>query len=214
MDTSQAFDQALGSYHAGNYKEAIPLLESLVAQDDSFAAAWYNLSCCYCQVSELDRAKYSLLNAMWYDSECQKEALSDPDLKPLHEWLQELSANVFTRPPAVWFLGIAGFVVVGAVTVGLVLATLTDPDYPQSVLIILMFCLACAGFVSIGVVFGSKIALILGRIIWTLWLLLVCFSIWAASRFGGPNWGHGVGLLISGLTALIWSRSVSTWCWK
>ena len=73
--------------------------------------------------------------------------------------------------------------------------------------------------VGIGLFTGRFISLVFAKLLWVLWLILVVLSFFAAgitSQYGGggPDWSHGLGILVIIVTAQIWSSSVKSYCNK
>jgi hypothetical protein len=120
----------------------------------------------------------------------------------------------FKRPTAVWIYGIAGTAMgalgiiaslVGLITDGVADAPAAAVTGPLAALVV--------GLLGLGLFTGKRLALIVARILWALGCAAVVLSSCASLAVGaGPNWSHGIGVLIAALTSPIWGASVGYWC--
>ncbi len=109
------------------------------------------------------------------------------------------------RPIFVWVLSIvlALFAVVGP-TVGVATGKAAEAP-PIAWIVPLAF-----GALAIGIWVGMRWMLVLMRVVWVLWCILVVLSALAASTIGGPDWSHALGLVCALLLIPIWFDSVKT----
>ena len=122
-------------------------------------------------------------------------------------------------PIFVWISGV-GLLFFSAVTViSFLLSTAlgigTTPRQPVFLILPLFFLIN-----GVGLLTGRRISLIFKKVLWILCLILVFFSLFAASivssHYGGsgPDLSHLIGFLLIIVTAPIWSYSVKSFCNK
>jgi Flp pilus assembly protein TadD len=77
-------------YSAGRTQEARDTLEPTLARFPSDPGLRYNMACYECQLGRFAEAKTWLQAAFALDRELRQNALTDPDLKPMWEQIEDL----------------------------------------------------------------------------------------------------------------------------
>lgn len=112
------------------------------------------------------------------------------------------------RPVFIWVLSI--LILLYAI-VALIAGVVTGRVLQAPALVIVL--LAMGGF-GVGLWVGMRWVLTVLRVVWVLFSIILVLSFLAASSIGGPNWGHGVGLLFLLLLIPLWFDSVKAFCSK
>ncbi len=107
------------------------------------------------------------------------------------------------RPVFVWVLSIVlvGFAVGGPIA-GFVTGEVAEG--PPALWLVPL----AMGVLGVSVWVGMPWVLVLLRVVWVLWCILVVVSALAASTIGGPGWSHALGLVCALLLIPIWFHSV------